>query len=62
MGCDPKCYTKGDGCAISKDGRCVILCAKEGGPPRLNFKEWQKELAKSMITKNVKSERPKKQI
>lgn len=30
--CDPNCYIKGKGCALSLDGRCLILFARKGGP------------------------------
>lgn len=32
MGCHPECYTKGRGCVVSSDGKCLIEFAREGEP------------------------------
>ena len=49
MGCDPKCYTKGLGCVVSADGRCVFLFAKEGEPKyTLNNKNILKNYVKTL--------------
>lgn len=52
MGCDPKCYINGKGCAISKDGKCIILYAEREKPKIKSFQEAFDEIVKTRTLSN----------